>query len=393
MGQAMDEIMPRRVQKSRQSQSPQILTDKPLTPWEKAKVTVAEALEVKAMNQALGNDRPPTPIQETPASLVTETMKVSREMLAGEREARRAAEDTKDEVIKDFFKGEANRIKEEREKLQGISQASPVSESLAIFDHVISFWEKLKKELASGDGTKPLVTTPTTDGATLIALKKLEIDSLANHDQVTLQIQQMEDDRLQRKMDYETDRDRERRKQEQDDRRWWAEFDLKKDGIGRSKDLQTKATNTISDLATGLLGSIERDMEEGVPVAANRSRERVESPSNRDAGGTIFRPKVFRCSGVNSNNTPCHAMLTVPEGVDVVTCPSCGAIYDIVPLSEANTNTSSNREVSRGSEATQGQPPEVRQAGVDNFPGQAMESAEFVASAGQDWRAESPVAD
>lgn len=383
----MRDLLARRLQK--QPQGVQTLTDKEPDPFRKARESVAQTIEAEAMRKMIkGEPSTPPPVQETPTSLVTKSMEMQKDMYAAELEARRAAERTKDATIEKYFKSEADRIEEKRLELQNINPTDPALQSITTIEKVIGFWEGFKQKLSAGDGTKPLVTTPMADGATLISLKKLEVDSLANHDQLLLVIQKMEDERLARKIEHDDERDEAKRKQEQDDRRWWAEFDLKKEDVGRSKGVQEKAANTFSDAVVGLMASIDHDMG-GVEAGASVSRsvQRVQPQREPSSGvGAVFRPKVFKCSGISNEGTPCATMINVPADIDEVTCPKCGAIYDIVPLSEVNSppiqSPNINREVTSGHKATQGGPTEIRQADVSNFPGQTMEPAEFMAALG-----------
>jgi len=261
--------------------------------------------------------------EDLATAIVSAAMKERTEIhsaMLHEKEATEKARTTAEEML---HSERVERLKEMEERLQ---PPAPGQEIRAIVENIKATRElfaTFKEEMA---GTGPKVA-PGIDGATAVAIKKLELDQQTAHDRITIELENMKTQRSREEQDRLDARQERNMMWERDNKRWEMEFGLRMQESRAS----VKSKQAMGEQASDLFGALAETFTGGgggMNVGAKAARQpaqRVERPVKEPE---VRIPKAIKCS--------CGEVVEATEpGQQVLVCAQCGAEYELTPASEA----------------------------------------------------------
>lgn len=287
--------MPEEQEEEKQSRSPKdrTLVDDVLR-------AQAEAVKIRAVRDVMRDD------QEKPQA--EQPIKISAnldlaQLIKSSQDAAHDAQSQLSEERAQRMVALESQLQDIKEKLQapGKSEVETYREVKGLLDGMA---EELKGKLGVGAGAP--VSAADMPGLLSLEEKRLEREERARQWQ-----EQMEERRHQ----WQVEREEMRRRWEEEDRRWVADHELRKEELGVSRDTRGKATDALSDLAASVIEAI--DTEKGQPV-----REKVVP---------TMMVKSFACQ-------ECGQKVEVPREAKesaTVACPGCKAEYTLERRSDA----------------------------------------------------------
>lgn len=292
------------------------------------------------------------------------------EMIEGEKAARKAAEDAKNQATKQWFESQAEFMKDKISQLQTKIENPPASQSpgeafkdfVVILQQIESFKKGLVEDIKAqmpGTATNALLgaTGSNVDTKILIELERLRMDSQLRLEEMKQTHEKfIEESRSNREMatqeakqkwDLELMRfDLERNKVTAEREKWDTEFKEK-------AQQRQQAGDSLRELGAAFAEAIGKDMDsEKSPDMAEKVRGRVAQdsvsseptqvmPDATEAEGEVaeqqeevpapspkYRISGFRCP-LDMGEKKCNTWIAVPKGAKTARCSLCDSVYEI----------------------------------------------------------------
>lgn len=259
--------------------------------------------------------------EDLATAIVSAAMKERGEIhsaMLHEKEATEKARTTAEEML---HSERVDRLKEMEERLQ---PPAPGQEIRAIVENIKATRELFAafKEETAGNAAK---AAPGIDGATAVAIKKLELDQQTAHDRITIELENMKTQRSREEQDRLDARQERNMMWERDNKRWEMEFGLRMQESRAS----VKSKQAMGEQASDLFGALAETFtggkaEGGMNVGAKAARQ----PAQRVERQTVPEPEVRIPKSIKCASCGETVSATEP-GQQVLICPQCGAEYEL----------------------------------------------------------------
>ena len=342
------------------------------------KEELKDAVSVATLRDLLDRTRTNQPSQQT-SQPHESPIKFSanlnlNEMIEGEKAARKAAEDAKNQATKQWFESQAEFMKDKISQLQTKIENPPAAQSpgeafkefVVILQQIESFKKGLVEDIkaqmpGTATGTLLGATGSNIDTKVLIELEKLRMDSQFKLEEMRQAHEKfVEESRSNREMvaletkqkwDLEIMRfDLDRTKVAAEQQRWDKEF--------REKAQQRQqAGDSLRELGAAFAEAIGRDMDNekssvgSSPVIAEQVRKKAVQdsvpfeptqvmPDTAEAEEEIagqeedtapspkYQMSGFRCP-LDMGDKKCNTWIAVPKGAKTARCSLCDSVYEI----------------------------------------------------------------
>ena len=186
---------------------------------------------------------------------------------------------------------------------------------------------KSRREESSIDPLELMTETATKFEALGLALKKhlgLPDSSNVNTSDIPgmLQLEELKIDREERQRQHESDIEERRHRWDKEDKQFMMWYEVEKTKIQNDLSRKTSWADDLKDGIKATINAIDRQNEEGVGKGVKEQRrERRQMPEEKPEDRI---PTSFKCEG-------CGEMVNNPDKSLNVTCPACGAEYDMTP--------------------------------------------------------------